>query len=357
MRNLGVQSAAHSVRTGRVRGIRRTAPAFAACGLLPVTVGRKGRIAAMLSSPVQQWGLLAWNRRWLIHDPSSGTASLFRDSDTGTAPVVTFDFGSDSTVEPQPDSPNELSVDNGVAIIHLKFDDEPTCAAFLGAFSAAAAAAAAVRVPFHDPARFPERLGKYWLGPIDPLRPHDDPHGGYGLVKAGIDSETGERVCCKLSVIPAGAAAAAAAAATATPTRDDDLKRKEIVLHAGLKHPNIVELKDVVDAQPAGRQAKELCMIMELMEGGELYAEVVTHGGLSEELARFYFRQVLMGVCYCHGRKLVHRDIKLENLLLSRDRQVVKIADFGHGKDVSTTAAKTLIATEKYVAPEALEGE
>jgi hypothetical protein len=91
----------------------------------------------------------------------------------------------------------------------------------------------------YDPSRYPIQLGKYWLGPIDPTRPHDDPGGGYGVctavwaafspdrstaptqnwfgrggrrclthqlrgglagsVKAGINSETGERVCCKLS--------------------------------------------------------------------------------------------------------------------------------------------------------------
>ena len=97
-------------------------------------------------------------------------------------------------------------------------------------------------------------------------------------------------------------------------------------------------------------------MIMELLTGGELFSEVVDNGGLPEPRARDYFKQVLLGMAYCHARKLVHRDIKLENLLLTGDRQTVKIADFGLAKNVSEDAAKTVIGTAKYVAPEMLAG-
>ena len=61
-------------------------------------------------------------------------------------------------------------------------------------------------------------------------------------------------------------------------------------------------------------------------------------------------------MAYCHTRKLAHRDIKLENLLLTGDRQFVKIADFGLAKNVSEDSAKTVIGTAKYVAPEMLAG-
>ena len=189
--------------------------------------------------------------------------------------------------------------------------------------------------------RYPEQLGKYWLGPIDPSRPHDEPQGGYGLVKAGVNSETGERVCCKLSHLE---------------YEGSEAQRMEIILQAGLKHPNIVDLKDIVFEKPAGRQRKQICMIMELLTGGELFSEVVDEGGLSEPRARALFRQILLGMAYCHSRKLVHRDIKLENLLLTGDKMTVKIADFGLAKNVSEDAAKTVIGTAKYVAPEMLAG-
>jgi serine/threonine protein kinase len=130
----------------------------------------------------------------------------------------------------------------------------------------------------------------------------------------------------------------------------------EIILQAGLQHENIVDLKDIVFEKPAGRPKKQICMIMELLTGGELFSEVVDNGGLPEPRARDYFKQVLLGMAYCHARKLVHRDIKLENLLLTGDRQTVKIADFGLAKNVSEDAAKTVIGTAKYVAPEMLAG-
>ena len=130
----------------------------------------------------------------------------------------------------------------------------------------------------------------------------------------------------------------------------------EIILQAGLQHENIVDLKDIVFEKPAGRPKKQICMIMELLTGGELFSEVVDNGGLPEPRARDYFKQVLLGMAYCHARKLVHRDIKLENLLLTGDRRTVKIADFGLAKNVSENAAKTVIGTAKYVAPEMLAG-
>ena len=62
----------------------------------------------------------------------------------------------------------------------------------IAASTSESAGAAAAPVEF-DASLYPEKLGKYWLGPIDPTRPHDEPQGGYGLVKAGIDSQTERR--------------------------------------------------------------------------------------------------------------------------------------------------------------------
>ena len=63
-------------------------------------------------------------------------------------------------------------------------------------------------------------------------------------------------------------------------------------------------------------------MIMELMTGGQLFSTVVSNSGLTERRARGYFRDILLGLAYCHARGLAHRDIKLENLLLTGDRWV-----------------------------------
>jgi serine/threonine protein kinase len=131
---------------------------------------------------------------------------------------------------------------------------------------------------------------------------------------------------------------------------------REIEVQASLRHSNVVELRDLVVHRDEHGRTK-LCMMLELMEGGELFADVTDHQGLSEERTRLLFRGVLMGVAYCHRRKLCHRDLKLENLLLSADKQKVKICDFGLAKDLFQDGAQTVLGTGKYVAPEQLAGQ
>lgn len=99
---------------------------------------------------------------------------------------------------------------------------------------------------------------------------------------------------------------------------------------------------------------------MEIVEGGEMFQEVVDNGGLpfddrgpeGKKLpgARSYARQILLGLAYCHKRSIAHRDIKLENLLLSADRQTCKIADFGLAKISTGGLDKTILGTIKCVA-------
>jgi len=94
------------------------------------------------------------------------------------------------------------------------------------------------------------------------------------------------------------------------------------LLHAALKHENVVNIIDVIKecppvapGQPLSTK-KMIVIIMEIMMGGEMFAEVVDNGGLPEDQARRYTRQILLGLAYCHNRNIAHRDIKLENLLL-----------------------------------------
>ena len=79
-----------------------------------------------LSSSVRQWGLLSWNKRWITFE--SPIIRLFK-SDTGPDgdPIVTFDL-SDAVCkfEVDPVNANRLSLDNSIALIHIKFDDAET---------------------------------------------------------------------------------------------------------------------------------------------------------------------------------------------------------------------------------------
>eukprot|EP00126_Sphaerothecum_destruens_P013299 Sdes_comp22755_c0_seq1m21160 len=89
-----------------------------------------------------------------------------------------------------------------------------------------------------------------------------------------------------------------------------------------LDHPNIIKLYEVVDTP------KTLYLVMEYASGGEVFDYLVAHGKMKEKEARIKFRQILSAVQYCHSKRVIHRDLKAENLLLDADMNM-KIADFG----------------------------
>lgn len=69
-----------------------------------------------------------------------------------------------------------------------------------------------------------------------------------------------------------------------------------------VQHPNVVRLYEVIDTQT------KLYLILELGDGGDLYDYIMKHdGGLSENLARDYFRQIVRAISYCHQLHVVHR--------------------------------------------------
>lgn len=69
-----------------------------------------------------------------------------------------------------------------------------------------------------------------------------------------------------------------------------------------VQHPNVVRLYEVIDTQT------KLYLVLELGDGGDLYDYIMKHdGGLTENLARKYFRQILRAITYCHQLHVVHR--------------------------------------------------
>lgn len=101
------------------------------------------------------------------------------------------------------------------------------------------------------------------------------------------------------------------------------------------------------------------CAQLSLPAGGELLASVLQRGSYSEETARECFRQLLEGVKYCHSLGVVHRDLKLENLLLEEEHDLsrIRIVDFGLAKGhfhKRAMSMDTVCGTPHYVAPEVI---
>ncbi|KAK7883078.1 hypothetical protein WMY93_029252 [Mugilogobius chulae] len=125
---------------------------------------------------------------------------------------------------------------------------------------------------------------------------------------------------------------------------------KEIAILKKLDHHNVVKLVEVLDDP----NEDGLHMAFELMTKGPVM-EVPTDNPLTEEQARFYFRDVVLGIEYLHYHKIIHRDIKPSNLLLGDDGHV-KIADFGVSREFKGTDAMLsgTAGTPAFMAPETM---
>ena len=98
-------------------------------------------------------------------------------------------------------------------------------------------------------------------------------------------------------------------------------------------------------------------LVLEYIEGGELFKHIISNGFLDEPEAVHIFRQMIAGLSYCHLFGICHRDLKPENILLDRNRDV-KIADFGMAAlQPANRWLKSSCGSPHYASPEVIRGE
>jgi len=125
----------------------------------------------------------------------------------------------------------------------------------------------------------------------------------------------------------------------ANPAFDVEALRKEIDTMQRINHPNCIRLHDVFEEE------KYICLVLDLVTGGELFDRIIARGHYSEKDAAEVSKEVLLAVAYLHAQGIVHRDLKPENLLYmsndenTREYKHIKVADFGLARSFPPSAA------------------
>ena len=159
--------------------------------------------------------------------------------------------------------------------------------------------------------------------------------GAFGKVTLGIHKLTGKNVAIKTI--------------EKSYMKDDFSKRKvfqEVYLLKKIKHSNVIRLLEVFES------SKHLLMVMEYAGGGDLLKLIKKRGSLKEGDSKFIFKQIAYGLAHIHCRSVIHRDIKLDNILLDCEKGV-KICDFGVSKIIKKgQVIQEQCGTPAYLAPE-----
>jgi len=175
--------------------------------------------------------------------------------------------------------------------------------------------------------------------------------GGYGATYPAVDTVTKEKLAVKV-----------------IDTRRMKLESivRECDFLTSLDHPNIIKIKAHGLGRKSANEEHLYYIFMELADGGELFDQVIDRGAstMPEDVARGFMLQLVAGVLHCHERGVAHRDLKLENVLLTK-AGVVKVIDFGlsyryphdaNGELDRSLKLKDVCGSKSYAAPEVLGG-
>eukprot|EP00595_Chromulina_sp_UTEXLB2642_P001831 CAMPEP_0196763366 /NCGR_PEP_ID=MMETSP1095-20130614/3963_1 /TAXON_ID=96789 ORGANISM="Chromulina nebulosa, Strain UTEXLB2642" /NCGR_SAMPLE_ID=MMETSP1095 /ASSEMBLY_ACC=CAM_ASM_000446 /LENGTH=370 /DNA_ID=CAMNT_0042116413 /DNA_START=50 /DNA_END=1162 /DNA_ORIENTATION=- len=163
--------------------------------------------------------------------------------------------------------------------------------------------------------------------------------GAFSTVQSAIHRSTGKKVAVKII-------------ARAKLLKEDELSlKREVKIMRLLKHENIISCLDFFEEEHF------YFIVLEYMEGGQLFERIVTKTVFNEKEARDVVKTLVSAIKYCHDRHVIHRDIKPENLLLTSkgDDATLKVADFGFAVRARGNVLNTECGTLGYIAPEILE--
>jgi serine/threonine protein kinase len=162
--------------------------------------------------------------------------------------------------------------------------------------------------------------------------------GGYSIVRVGTSNIDKKKVAVKI------------VKRQGLTQEDEESLRSEVDILLRLRHPNIVQAFDFFEEVP------QFNVILEYIDGGELFDRIVKKTFYNEKEARDLVCIVLSAIKYLHDKNIVHRDLKPENLLLTSklDDANIKIADFGFATKVEGLSLTTQLGTPGYIAPEIL---
>lgn len=163
--------------------------------------------------------------------------------------------------------------------------------------------------------------------------------GAFGKVYLAVSILTGETVAVKCLSMK-----------SIRTKRAFNKVRREIAIHRQLQNPHIVRLYEVFETE------SNIFFVMEYANNGDLHS-MVQKGHLQENFSRDIMSKVILALEYCHSQKVLHRDVKLDNILLGTDGSV-KLCDFGISIFMEDNKLEyDQSGTPAYIAPEILRGD
>ena len=126
------------------------------------------------------------------------------------------------------------------------------------------------------------------------------------------------------------------------------IKQETTIMETLSKSKNIVKIFETYETK------KHICIVMEYICAGDLLTYIKKRSKLTEPVAKFIFKQIILAIKYIHDNSIIHRDIKLDNILLDLDNNI-KICDFGVSRKVNKGDIMfEQCGTPAYIAPEIL---